>query len=174
MSRHWTSIKCSEIEVCIKLVVLVRNYGSTYSSHWTYRSFSLSRSVQVRCWRKYGFLEMFFTKRNYVNKTFEFKFFHTVTPTLKFKLPVYYTVYVIRELEHVTIQRHIWDVSDPFKARGLAHKYWDFWSVSSGLPKDCWHLPIDCKVTSTYFLSWPSMLTLPFGGHHFETYICAL
>jgi hypothetical protein len=26
MSRHWTSIKCSESEVCIKLVVLLRNY----------------------------------------------------------------------------------------------------------------------------------------------------
>jgi hypothetical protein len=59
---------------------------------------------------------MFCTKINYVNKTFAFKFFHAVKPTFKFNLPVYYTVYVSEVLEHVTIQRHIWEVSDPFKA----------------------------------------------------------
>jgi len=58
-------------------------------------------------------------KKNNVNETFVFKFFHTAKPTFKFKLPVCYTVYVSRALGQVTIQGHIWDVSDQFKARWM-------------------------------------------------------
>jgi hypothetical protein len=45
MSRHWTSTKCSESEVCIKLVVLLRNYVN--KACYAIRSIKPSMSLDV-------------------------------------------------------------------------------------------------------------------------------